>query len=50
MYETEIQRPETTFHMDFAIAEHFGEDAICDTFRRAHVGWKNSVQYFTPSL
>ena len=43
----EYTRPDTTFHMDFAIAEKFGADAVRDTFKRAFKGWKNNVEYFT---
>lgn len=45
--EKNYTRPSTTFHMDFQIAERFGEAAIRDTFRRAHDGWKNSIEYYT---
>lgn len=41
------ERPTTTFHQDFAIAEAFGESAIRDTFKRAFEGWKGNVAYFT---
>ena len=37
----------TTFHMYFAIAEHFGIDAIKDTFKRAFEEWKDQYQYLT---
>ena len=42
-----ITRPNTTFHMDFAIAEAFGANAVKDTYKRAHDGWKNNVAYYT---
>lgn len=41
------ERPTTTFHQDFAIAEAFGEAAVRDTFKRAFEGWKGNVAYFT---
>ena len=37
----------TTFHMDFSIAEHFGVDAIKDTFKRAFEEWKSDYRYLT---
>ena len=38
---------ETTFHMDFDIAEHFGLNAVKDTFKRAFKEWKNEIEYVT---
>lgn len=37
----------TTFDLDFAIAERFGESAVVDTFQRAFGEWKDSVEYLT---
>lgn len=45
MYEDE--RVSTTFAMDFAIAEAFGENAVKDTYRRAMRGWKDNYKYLT---
>lgn len=39
--------PRTTFYMDFSIADHFGEAAIRDTYKRAFKSWKNNVEYLT---
>lgn len=35
----------TTFRQDFAIANHFGVNAIKDTFNRAFKEWKNNPVY-----
>lgn len=35
----------TTFWTDFTIADHFGVDAIRDTYRRAFAEWKDNVIY-----
>lgn len=40
-------QPITTFWQDFTIAEHFGEQAIKNTFDRAFNEWKNNVEYIT---
>lgn len=40
-------KPKTTFYMDFSIADHFGESAIRDTYKRAFKSWKNNVEYLT---
>lgn len=37
----------TTFWQDFHIADHFGERAIRDTFKRAFEEWKSNVEYLT---
>lgn len=42
-----MERPTTTFNMDFQIAEAFGENAIRDTYKRAKAEWKNDCGYFT---
>lgn len=39
--------PQTTFWMDFSIADRFGKTAIQDTFNRAFAEWKNNVTYIT---
>lgn len=36
---------ETTFYMDFSIADKFGVNAIKDTYKRAFKNWKNDVTY-----
>lgn len=38
---------QTTFWMDFTIADAFGSDAISDTFSRAFSEWKNNIIYAT---
>lgn len=43
----EEERVETTFWMDFSIADVFGLDAVQDTYNRAFSAWKNDVKYFT---
>ena len=40
-------QPKTTFWLDFTIAEHFGENAIKDTFNRAFKEWKTDIVYLT---
>lgn len=40
-------QPKTTFWDDFFIAEHFGEKAIRDTYRRAVKEWKTDKVYMT---
>ena len=42
-----MTRVETTFNMDFAIADRFGVNAVKDTFNRAFKEWKNDAQYLT---
>ena len=37
----------TTFFEDFGIAEHFGEEAIRDTYLRAFKAWKHDYKYLT---
>ena len=39
--------PQTTFYMDFSLAEPFGSSAIRGTLRRAKAAWKNNVVYMT---
>ena len=39
--------PKTTFWQDFTIAEHFGVDAIKDTYKRAFNEWKDDYIYLT---
>lgn len=38
---------ETTFWMDFSIADRFGLSAIQDTFNRAFEEWKSDYRYLT---
>lgn len=38
---------ETTFRNDFTIADHFGTDAIKDTYKRAFKEWRNDLMYVT---
>lgn len=38
---------QTTFPMDFSIADAFGLKAIKDTFKRAFKEWKNDCVYLT---
>ena len=33
--------------MDFDIADHFGVNAVKDTFKRAFKEWKNDIEYVT---
>ncbi len=37
----------TSFWMDFGIAEHYGRDAILDTYERAFEEWKQDYRYLT---
>lgn len=37
----------TTFYEDFSIADHFGIDAIKDTYKRAFKDWKKDYKYLT---
>ena len=39
--------PQTTFYMDFSIAEKFGAEAIKETYTDAFNGWKSNVVYIT---
>lgn len=41
-YETQI-----TFYSDFTIADHFGVDAINDTYKHAFESWKDNIVYLT---
>lgn len=38
---------QTTFHMDFDIADHFGIEGVKDTYDRAFNSWKNCIEYIT---
>ena len=40
-------KPQTTFYMDFSIADHFGPAAIKDTYKRAMRCWKKNYIYLT---
>jgi len=37
----------TTFVKDFDFAEHFGLDAVKDTYERAFAEWKTNTKYLT---
>ena len=39
--------PQTTFYTDFSIANHFGKEAISDTYERAFNEWKGNVVFVT---
>lgn len=45
--ETIGYTPITTFWDDFTIADHFGKDAIQDTYNRAFEAWKGDYKYLT---
>ena len=45
--EDRYQREETTFWMDFSIAERFGTAAIEDTYNRAMKQWAGHYKYLT---
>ena len=48
MGDADNERVETTFHMDFAIAETCGgANAVRDTYKRAFNGWKDNYKYLT---
>jgi hypothetical protein len=38
---------QSTFHMDFSIADKFGEKAVKDTYKRAFNEWKDNYVYLT---
>jgi len=40
-------KPQTTFYMDFSIAERFGIEAVRETFERTFEEWKDNVVYVT---
>lgn len=40
-------KPITTFYQDFSIADHFGINAIKDTFKRAFNEWKDDYKFLT---
>ena len=42
-----MEKDFTTFYMDFTIADHFGIEAIKDTFNRAFEEWKTDYKYLT---
>lgn len=44
---TDTYEAQTTFWMDFTIADRFGRRAIIDTYNRAFEGWKSNVVYVT---
>ena len=46
--EAEIgYQQQTTFWMDFSIADHFGANAVRDTYNRAFASWKSNYIYLT---
>ena len=40
-------KPQTTFWMDFSIADKFGLAAVQDTYKRAFREWKSNTVYVT---
>ena len=42
-----IEKFESTFWMDFTIADHFGLDAVRDTYKRASEEWKHDYKMIT---
>lgn len=40
-------KPKTTFYMDFSIADHFGADAVKDTFNRSFKSWSHDAVFIT---
>lgn len=40
-------KPQTTFWLDFTIADNFGADAVKDTYNRAFEEWKTDHVYLT---
>lgn len=40
-------KPQTTFYMDFSIADHFGTAAIKDTYKRVMESWSGNYIYLT---
>lgn len=46
--EAEIgYQQQTTFWMDFSIADHFGPDAVRDAYNLAFIFWKSNYIYLT---
>lgn len=45
--EWQEQRISSTFWQDFSIADHFGMNAIKDTFNRAFGEWKSNYKMLT---
>lgn len=43
----DIQRVDTTFWMDFSIADRFGKSAVKDTYKTAFESWKDNYKYLT---
>lgn len=41
----ELVRVNTTFNMDFSIADRFGIKAVKDTYKRAFKEWKKDIRY-----
>lgn len=40
-------RPKTTFYTDLSIADHYGLDAIKDTYERVFEAWHEDIEYWT---
>ena len=47
IHEMTGYEPKTTFYTDLSIADHFGEDAIQDTYNRVMRDWADDVVYLT---
>lgn len=43
----DIQRVDTTFWLDFSIADRLGKAAVKDTYRTAFESWKDNYKYLT---
>lgn len=40
-------KPQTTFYMDFSIADKFGKGSIIDTYNRAFESWNEDYKFMT---
>lgn len=40
-------KTQTTFYLDFSIADAFGELAVLDTYEQAFTEWRNNIVYLT---
>lgn len=47
MMLTDTYETITTFWTNFSIADHFGSEAVRDTWRRAFREWKSDYKYLT---
>ena len=47
IYDLTGYEPKTTFYTDLSIADHFGTDAIKDTFNNVMKYWSEDVVYIT---